>query len=120
MVIIGIHIKDGHLFGFVECDIHTPEHLKKYFSEMIPIFKSTQVSLKDIGQHMQEYTKQHIIKDVPCRLLIGPYFGKKTGLAKPILKWYLEHGLVITCIYTVIEYVPNAALKDFTVQVAEA
>ena len=27
---------------------------------------------------------------------------------------------VITRIYTVVEYVPNAALKDFTVQVAEA
>ena len=33
------YIKDGHLFGFVECDIHTPEHLKDYFSEMTPIFK---------------------------------------------------------------------------------
>ena len=23
------YIKDGHLFGFVKCDIHTPEHLKE-------------------------------------------------------------------------------------------
>ena len=69
---------------------------------------------------MQEYAKQHNIKDVPRRLLIGSYFGKKIGLAMPLLKWYLEHGLVITHIYTVVEYAPNAALKDFTVQVAEA
>ena len=75
------YIKDGHLFGFVECDIHTPEHLKEYFSEMTPIFKNTEVSLKDVGQHMQEYAKQHNIKDVPRRLLIGSYFGKKIGLA---------------------------------------
>ena len=114
------YIKDGHLFGFVECDIHTPEHLKEYFSEMTPIFKNTGVSLKDVGQQMQEYAKQHNIKDVPRRLLIGSYFGKKIGLATPLLKWYLEHGLVITRIYNVVEYVPNAALKDFTVQVAEA
>ena len=46
--------------------------------------------------------------------------GKKIGLSKPLLKWYLEHGLVITRIYTVVEYVPNAALKDFTIQEAEA
>ena len=46
--------------------------------------------------------------------------GKKIRLAKPLLTWYLEHGLVITRIYTVVEYVPNAALKDFTVQEAEA
>ena len=114
------YIKDGHLFGFVECDIHTPEYLKEYFSEMTPIFKNTEVSLKSIGQHMQEYAKQHNIKDVPRRLLIGSYFGNKIGLAMPLLKWYLEHGLVITSIYTIVEYVPNAALKDFTAQVAEA
>ena len=69
---------------------------------------------------MQEYTKQHNIKDVPRSLLIGSYFGKKIGLATPLLKWYLEHRLVITHIYTVVEYVPNAAFKRFTVQVAEA
>ena len=38
----------------------------------------------------------------------------------PLLKWYLEDRLVITHIYTVIEYISNAALKDFTVQVAKA
>ena len=35
------YIQDGNLFGFVECDIHTPEHLKDYFSEMNPSFKNT-------------------------------------------------------------------------------
>ena len=114
------YIQDGHLFGFIECDIHTPEHLKDYFSEVTPIFKSTEVSLKDIGKHIQEYAKQQNIYDVPRRLLIGSYFGKKIRLATPLLKWYLEHGLVITRIYTVVDYVNNAVLKDFTVQVAEA
>ena len=73
------YIQDGQLFGFVECDIEVPEHLKEYFSEMTPIFKNTEVSLKDIGEFMQEYAKQHNIKDVPRRLLIGSYF---------VLKWY--------------------------------
>ena len=25
------HIQDGHLFGFVDCDIEVPDHLKDYF-----------------------------------------------------------------------------------------
>ena len=45
---------------------------------MTPIFKNTEVSLKDVGQHMQDYAKQHNIKGVPRRLLIGSYFGKKS------------------------------------------
>ena len=47
------YIHDGRLFGFVECDIEVPDHLKEYFSEMTPIFKNTEASLKDVGQHMQ-------------------------------------------------------------------
>ena len=94
--------------------------IKNYFSEMTPIFKNTEVSLKDVGQHMQEYAKEHNIKDIPRRLLIGSYFGKKTGLSTPLLKWYLNHGLVITHIYTVVEYIPNAAFNSFMTQVAQA
>ena len=34
---------------------------------------------------MQNYAKEHSIKDVPLRLLIGSYFGKKIGLSTPLL-----------------------------------
>ena len=68
---------------------------------------------------MQNYAKVHSIKDVPRRLLIGSYFGKKIGLATPLLKWYLEHGLVITCIYTIVEHIPNAAFSSFMTQIAQ-
>ena len=114
------YIQDGCLFGFVECDIEVPDHPKDYFSEMNPIFKNTEVSLKDVGQHMQEYAKEYKIKDIPRRLLIGSYFGKKIGLSTPLLKWYLNHGLIITHIYTVVEYIPNAAFNSFMMQVAQA
>ena len=114
------YIKDGHLFGFVECDIEVPEYLKEYFSEMTPIFKSHDVSVDDVGEFMQNYAKEHSIEDVPRCLLIGSYFGKKIGLSMPLLKWYLEHRLVVTCIYTVIEYIPNAAFSRFMTQVAQA
>ena len=114
------NIQDGYLFGFVECDIEVPDHLKEYFSEMPPISKNVDVCLDDVGEFMQNYAKEHSIKDVPRRLLIGSYFGKKIGLTTPLLKWYLEHGLVITRIYTTVEYIPNAAFKYFAEQVAQA
>ena len=38
----------------------------------------------------------------------------------PLLNWYLEHGLVVTCICTVIKYIPNAAFNSFMTQVAQA
>ena len=87
---------------------------------MTPIFKNKEVSLKDVGQHMQDYAKEHNIKDILRRLLNGSYFGKKTGLSTPLLRWYLNHGLVITHIYIVVEYIPDAAFNSFMTQVAQA
>ena len=92
---------------------------KKYFSEMTPVFKNVDICLGDVGEFMQEYAKQHHIKDVPWHLLIGSYFRKKIGLTTPLLKWYLEHGLVITCIYTTVEYIPNAPFSSFMTQIAQ-
>ena len=53
---------------------------------MTPIFKNTEVSLKDIGEFMQEYAKQQNIKDVPRSLLIGSYFGKKNRTFDAFMK----------------------------------
>ena len=38
----------------------------------------------------------------------------------PLLKWYLNHRLAITNIYTVVEYIPNTAFNGFVTQVAQA
>ena len=113
------YIKDGHLFGFVKCDIEVSDHLREYFSEMTPIFKNVDICLDDVEEFMQEYAKQHNIKDVPCHLLIGSYFRKKIRLMTPLLKWYLEHGLVVTRIYTTVEYILNAAFSSFMMQIAQ-
>ena len=87
---------------------------------MTLIFKNTNVTLKDIGEFMQQYAKDHSVKDAPRCLLIRSYFGKKIGLSTPLLKWYLTHGLVITHIYTVVEYIPNAVFNSLMTQVAQA
>ena len=113
-------IQRGSLFGFVECDVQVPQSLGKQFEEMTPIFINTEVNLKDVGEFMQEYAKEHNIKDTPRRLLIGSYFGEKIGLSTPLLQWYLNKGLVVTHIYTIVEYIPNAAFHGFSTQVAQA
>ena len=47
-------IIDGRLFGYVQCDIEVPEHLRDYFSNSPPIFKNTVVSRDDIGNLMKK------------------------------------------------------------------
>ncbi|EGZ17269.1 hypothetical protein PHYSODRAFT_331270 [Phytophthora sojae] len=85
------------IFGFLECDIRTAEHLKPYFSEMTPIFKNTLIDCSDrsvIGQHMFEYKEERKqSRAKPARKLIGSYFGEKILIYAPLLKWYISHAV---------------------------
>ena len=42
--------------------MQVPESLRKQFEEMTPIFKNTEVNLKDVGEFMREYAKEHNIR----------------------------------------------------------
>ena len=45
-------VKEGKLFGYVECDIHVPAHREDYFLEMSLIFKNMELSRDDLSTHM--------------------------------------------------------------------
>ena len=113
-------VKNEQLFGVIECDIQVPEDLKSKFSEMCPIFKNTEISREDIGEYMKTFAEENNIMPQPRRSLIGSFFGTKILLATPLVQWYLEHGLVITRIYQVIEYTPMACFKPFGEAVSNA
>ncbi|GMF30225.1 unnamed protein product [Phytophthora lilii] len=74
-------IKADKIFGFLECDIRTPEHLQEYFSEMTPIFRNIEIDCNNenvIGSHMYEFNQSRgTARAKPARKLIGSYFGEK-------------------------------------------
>ena len=113
-------VQNDELFGCIECDIHVPEHLKEYFSEMTPIFKNVDISREDIGPVMRQFAEEHNFMTKPTRSLIGSMFGEKVLLATPLLKWYINHGLEVTRIYQVIEFTPKACFREFGDAVSDA
>ena len=53
-------IKEGFLFGYVQCDLVVPNELKSKFANFPPIFKITEVGRNGIGDYiktMQSRTK---------------------------------------------------------------
>ena len=70
-------IIDGRLFGYVQCDIEVSEHLRDYFSNFRPIFKSTVLSRVDIGFLMKQYAEKENIMAQPRRMLISSSFSNK-------------------------------------------
>ncbi|RAW24851.1 hypothetical protein PC110_g18727 [Phytophthora cactorum] len=117
-------IKADKIFGFLECDIRTPEHLKEYFSEMTPIFKNTLIDCTDetiIGSHMYEYNQTRgKSRANPARKLIGSYFGEKILIYAPLLKWYLAHAMEITTTYSFIKASAHKAFAPFMDAVSSA
>ena len=53
-------------------------------------------------------------------MLVGSLFGKKILLLSDLAKWYLEHGLIITRVYQLVEYIPRRAYADFGDSVSNA
>ncbi|EGZ13265.1 hypothetical protein PHYSODRAFT_335033 [Phytophthora sojae] len=117
-------IVNDKIFGFLECDIRTPEHLKPYFSEMTPIFKNTLIDCSDrsvIGQNMFEYNEERKqSRAKPARKLIGSYFGEKILIFAPLLKWYISHGMEITKTYSFIKASSHKAFAPFMEAVSNA
>ena len=62
---------------------------------------------------MKAYAEDRGIMAQPRRSLIGSMKGDKILLATPLLKRYLEHGLVVTKVHQVIEFTPEPCFKSF-------
>ena len=90
---------------------------------MSPIFKNIAIdsSKKDvIGEHMFNYCQSNKIPLHKSKKLIGSMFGEKILLYTPLLKWYLEHGLIVTKFYEAIEYNKNVCFKELGEDISDA
>ena len=96
-------VKNNQIFGAVECDIMVPETLYSHFSEFSPIFRTCNVDMNDIGEHMQSFMSENHISNKPRKTLVAGMSAEKILLATPLLKFYIDHGLIVSNIYTVIE-----------------
>ena len=120
-------IKNRTLYGFIECDItclqdgeNEQSHKYNYFSEMAPIFCTTEVPYENFGKHMQTFIEEHKLSKRNRTLLVGGMSAKKILLHSKLIQWYLEHGLQITRIYEVIEFTPTNCFKDFASTITKA
>ena len=68
-------IRDGTFFGMAEVDIHVPDHLKKHFAEMTPIFKNTELTRDHIGPFMRHYAEQHDMMKVSWFFILINHHG---------------------------------------------
>ena len=106
-------------FGFAEVDIEVPRDLWETFKEFPPIFVNQSVGSEGIPQHMKEYLPKSNRALLPDqKKLLGVLKTKKVLLYAPLLKWYLDHGLQITAVHRMIDYIPQKIFNWFVQEVA--
>ena len=113
-------IIDGRLFGYVQCDIEVPEHLRSYFSNVPPVIKNTVVSREDIGSLMREYAEKEKIMPQPRRMLISSFFLTNGTIFTPLLLFYLKLGLVCKKIHRFVQYTPRKCFNNFVQSAVDA
>ena len=97
-------IREDRLFGMALVNIHTPAPLKSKFKDLPPIFKSAEVGRGDIGDHMRAFCEESKLLPRPRQMLISSYFANQMLIATPLLKWYLDMGLIVTRVYMVMQF----------------
>ena len=92
----------------------------EYFEEMSPLFCTTDVPFDLIGEHMQDHVRRFQLSEKPRRLLVGGMRGRQMLIATPLLIWYLQHGMIVTKIYQVVEFTPHQCFRDFMKEVSDS
>ncbi len=86
---------------------------------MPPIFKNTTITHNDIGDFMRSYLESQGRTFKDTRYLIGSMWGKNILIITPLLKWYLDHGLLVTKIHQVVEFSPKRCFQGFVDQISD-
>jgi len=114
------HIESEKVFGFVQCDVRVPEHLKAQFADLPPIFKNTDISINDVGETMQQYAQQSGDLTIPRRSLISSYHATQQLFSTNLLQWYIKHGLEVSNITLFVQFRGDRVLSHLPDVVAGA
>ena len=106
-------VQKGDFFGGVEVDIHVPPEHYPDFEEMCPLFMNSEIPFDSLSEEIQDYIKQAGLSQNPRKQLVGGLKAERVLISSPMLKWYLDHGLVVTQIYQAFEWYATPCFKPF-------
>ena len=110
----------GRLFGYVQCDIEVPEHLRDCFANFSPIFKNTVVRRDDIGILKKDYAEKDGIMAQPIKMLISSSVLTNGTIITPLLLFYMKLGLVCKKIHRFVQYTLRNCFNNFVQSAVDA
>ena len=113
---ISASIKEGKLYGYIQCDISTPSHLIDTMKDFPPVIKRMEICEANLTDFMRGQLKKRYPKltELKRQTVVQCFNAENHLLLTSLAKFYLEMGLQITRVTQVIQYIPFKCLKPFT------
>ena len=114
-------IKDNTLFGFLTCDVETPnEQISEYVKNGFlfpPVIQRAQIT-EDMPS---PYMRQRYIEEQkePANTVVQSFNGKQVFVLSTMVNRWLKLGMKVTNITKFIQYQPGLALDPFVRKVTE-
>jgi hypothetical protein len=110
-------IKAGRLYGYIICDVHTPDHIAETLVDFPPIIKRAVITEKHLSEYMRlrvKLEKPNLkIEDFKRETLVQCFNATNHLLLTPLANYYMKKGIIISNIQTFIQYIPVECLTPF-------
>ena len=100
----------GKFTGALEVDIEVPESHYSYFEEFSPLFVTAEIKVEDLSNEQRESLPEKLKSKVQ---LVPGMKAEKVLIDASLLKWYMEHGLVVNKVHCAIEFEYSPIFKEF-------
>ena len=107
-------ILDDKVFGFVRCDVETPQEQIEQFGEFLfpPLFCRMQIT----PDMVSDYMKKRMVEDDNSRYpttIVQRFNAKNMYLMTPLVKFYAKRGMKITNITRFEQYIGGKVFDTF-------
>ena len=100
----------GTFTGALEVDIHVPETHYNYFEEFSPLFITAEIKVEDLSPEQRDSLPDKVKSKVQ---LVPGMRAEKVLIDASLLKWYMEHGLVVSKVHCAVEFEYSPIFRDF-------
>ena len=112
-------IKHGKYFGYVVCDLSTPSDIIENIKHILfpPVIQRMDIDESLLSPYMQNVTSAANTSLPRNDVVLQTYHGKQQLLFTPLVRFYLDLGMVVSNISLFIQYHPAKSLLPFTEKV---
>ena len=112
-------IAGDELFGFLVCDVSTPDHLIKEYEAAGFLFPPVIQRMDITEDHLSPYMRQRYIEEQrkPQTTVVQTYNGSGVFVLSSMVQLWMERGMKISNVRRFIQYQPGCALEPFVQKV---